>query len=128
MKTNKKVLYVIIAFLIFFLLIAIVAGDNAPVEQRTESKTQKQEVEPEPSKKMSIDEDMLKSNFMEGCNIEGANKQFCECTWNYLVDQYGIEWLVDESINTYRTGDIPPEMFKAGKTCSQYLNVSQQIH
>lgn len=121
MKTSKKVLYIVIIFLLFFLALAIVGGNTS-----TQHEPQEQKVTPnslEKSSEKSLREEM-RATFIKNCNMEEANRQFCECTWDYLIENYGLDWLVDESLNTYKTGNIPPEVFEAGEACIQYIDIS----
>ena len=61
----------------------------------------------------------LKDNYMTGCT-EGnyAMRGYCECTFNKLEKEIGIEGIV-EMENEYKyTGELPPKAWKVINQCA----------
>ena len=59
--------------------------------------------------------DVFYENYMEGCNEDGDLYQYCNCTWDYLTDNYSIDellWL-DENLDSQETDRIVGEALNA---------------
>lgn len=59
-----------------------------------------------------------KDYFMDGC-LDGGSKPYCECTYNYLIDNYGVKGLTELGINYLQDdSQIPDEVMEAAKACA----------
>lgn len=60
--------------------------------------------------------DFIKTNFMAGC-IDDGNYQLCECIYDELQSDLGMEGFIALSLEIDETGDIPKEAYKAVANC-----------
>jgi hypothetical protein len=64
-----------------------------------------------------------RDGYMEGCNEDGTQKKYCECTVNYLEDNYSVDAVVDMSIEYSEDSSVMPEMVKkAAMACIDLYN------
>jgi len=101
MKIIKNILIALgIAFLIILLI-----GLFTQADKKTTTKN---------------DTDMMtkfKQSYVENCTMSSGMEDYCKCTYDYMVDKYGEEGLIDISIDYYRTEELPEEIYDAAKEC-----------
>ncbi len=110
----KLLISVIKAILILFGFIFITAifsanSDNKKTEEELEKRAKVAELDPD------------KQLFMDGCVGEEANYTYCECTYDYLEDEYGKEGIVELAGEYLSTDEVPDEMLDAIKACLPFL-------
>lgn len=67
----------------------------------------------------SSPEDKIRGQFLSGCANSGADRAFCSCVFDRLINQFGMEYM--ERLNQV---GMPPREFmeasmKAGKACNR---------
>jgi hypothetical protein len=89
--TIKAIVVVLIAVIIGLVVVVMNNNNEPKVEVKKEVK---QEVKLEASK---IIQDEFKNSFMEGC-FDGTNYVICDCMYEALVKEMGLEKFLEESI------------------------------
>lgn len=59
----------------------------------------------------------LKSGFMEGCNENGKQTAYCECSYDLLMERYGVKEVVKMGNEYSDTGVISDEMMSVATDC-----------
>ena len=103
---NKNI---IIAFVVIVIAIWLVVIARTPLE------TTKDPIV------LTEDTDAYKEAYMEGC-LEGGvvSYDYCDCTYEYMVDTYGLSAIMHVAVDYLETDDVPDEMTEAVDYC---LNV-----
>ena len=100
-KTMKIIIGIVFVLLVFYL---IGSRNNPKVNYSAPSQTDNVQSE-------------FKQAYMEGCIEEGGNNRYCDCTWQFLLDEYGFYRILDISTDYLKTNEIPEELNKAVKHC-----------
>jgi hypothetical protein len=64
----------------------------------------------------TVDDSNIKSGFMSGCMEEG-NYAFCDCSYESIKSQIGVDGLIKFSLEYDRTGVLPKEAYTAIASC-----------
>lgn len=107
---NRNLLVIVIILLIFLGL--VIAGISS--EEPTNNKQMKEPT----NSKQSLD---LKQNFIDGCTGEGANIEYCECSWNELRKIYSEKEIAEKGLEYKRTGELPDGFGEAVTNCTDKL-------
>jgi len=65
--------------------------------------------------------DSMEGYYMDGC-YDGTNRNYCQCTYDYMVNNYGLEALLDASIELDETGEYPYILNQAISACMHIDN------
>ncbi|PAU86283.1 hypothetical protein CK507_15675 [Pseudomonas sp. WN033] len=66
----------------------------------------------------SSPEDKIRGQFLSGCANSGADRAFCNCVFDRLVNQFGMEYMQRMS----RAGMPPREFMEAGMKAGMACN------
>ena len=64
---------------------------------------------------------LLREEFVNGCSAEGVSEAYCNCTYNYMVGQVGIDGFKDEVMQFNQTGQFSDLMLDAVDECLHLL-------
>ena len=93
------VLLIVVCFLIGF----IVLSSNTPDEYKIPDTLTNSMIE----KSDQIEIAKLKEGFLKGCMEEAADqKPYCECTFNYLLDNFGIKGTIEIGLDFEANDDV----------------------
>ena len=66
-------------------------------------------------------------NYMRGCvsATDGSKKMvdYCECTYDFMIEEYGFDDFVEIAIKSLDSEEIPPELMRAVNSCLKHLKV-----
>lgn len=88
-------------------------NNETPATQPTRTSSDNQET--------ATDLSYLYDVYMDACSAE-ANAEYCDCTWNYMLDVYGEEQFINEMMASEQTGAMSDEMVDAVEHCMYTLN------
>jgi hypothetical protein len=116
MKTFKNIMLgVLIAFVGLTFLVFLIPTDTTEPEVQEEVTVAK--TEPAPPQRDRV----LFDSFMEGCNDTGKNEEFCTCTYDYFVETYGLEAMLQSGLEVLDDESyVSPEMLDAVVNCIDY--------
>lgn len=102
MKKLAKIILIVVAvlFVLGYLLAQLgksVENENQPIYQKTGYE--------------------IKQDFMEGCTENGGNTEFCSCSYDGVVNKYGIDGFRKLAIEMEDTGVLPEEVLNEGINC-----------
>ena len=63
----------------------------------------------------------LREEYVNGCLGEGVTRAYCNCTYNYMVDQVGIDGFLDQVAQFNQTGQFSDLMLDAVDECLHLL-------
>jgi hypothetical protein len=63
-----------------------------------------------------------RSSYVSNCTSAGATPNYCNCTFDYLISNYGLIWLIEANANYNVSGVIPPQFHSAQQYCSAWDN------
>jgi hypothetical protein len=113
MKTFKNIMLgVLIAFVGLTFLVFLIPTDTAePAEEVTVVRN-----EPKATPQRN---QVLFESFLEGCNDNGKNEDFCTCSYDYFIETYGLDALVKQGIEvTEDSSYLSDEMLDTVLSCS----------
>lgn len=55
--------------------------------------------------------------YMEGCDPEGLQTSYCECSMSYLEANYSVEEILEVSVEYADTDVIPDIIYEAATSC-----------
>ena len=59
-----------------------------------------------------------KSEYMEACNEDGGIFNYCSCTYDYMVDTYGVKQVISMSMDYVEDdAELPDELLEAVGEC-----------
>jgi len=117
-KKNNKTLTSILIIIMTFFIISVMAGlfsdsetsnyVDKKIKQNTKQET-KNDISNElkkdlPNKQAGINE--IRETYIKGCVDEGANRSYCACTYDYLLNDLGEEKFTEEVIDLYIYGEF----------------------
>ncbi len=118
---------IVVSLLGFLFIIAIASLPEPQNTNKTnpELATQeKEETTPKPDKYPGDSTELrirMKDEYMSSC-MQGANYDYCKCTWDYLLDKYGMEEFMNKALEAYETGEMPEEMWEAADHCMDKID------
>ena len=110
MNKNTKIVLIIFAVLVFFLI--IISGAS----NRSDEAIKKTEIKETSTIDYSVRKEM-KENYMLGCNEEGDLYEYCNCTFDYLVSELGWDGLINIMMDYYLSGEYQKIMVDAAFHC-----------
>jgi len=120
MSRKKKVFIfggLLIAFFIFLAIIGSVV-DTRDAVKNYESNQQEPHFNESTRKSM-------RTSYVNSCTQQGATEAYCACTWDYMMREFGMERVVEISIQAYQNSGsfntIPSELSEAIKHCASEL-------
>jgi hypothetical protein len=63
-----------------------------------------------------------RSSWDNGCTSKGTSLNYCNCTFDYLIYNYGVIWLIQENAYINVNGAASPEFRSASQSASQYCS------
>jgi hypothetical protein len=64
-----------------------------------------------------------RSSYVNSCiTSSGGKLNYCNCSFDYLISNYGLIWLIEANANYNASGVIPPQLHSAQQYCSTWSN------
>lgn len=121
MGKNNVIVIAIIAIVFLTVFWAIEQSSDSYQEVETQTQEQSQSAPEQPQK----DRGEMYVIFMNQCtSIEPTAEKFnfCECTYDYLIENYGKGGFLEIGLKLERTGQITEEMQEAAYNCISDVN------
>ena len=124
MKTNNVFTPVTLTAISILVLIGIGLSVNINSDKVTDEKASATSIVtipspiPSPLPTKNVLEEEFRIAFIEGC-VEGneANRSYCNCNWEYLMDKYGLARIYEVSVHYEKTNEIPYELMESSQQC-----------
>jgi hypothetical protein len=119
-NTNKTaILLIVLAFLV---IVGVVASRTTPEQtQRVEQEAAVVNVTEE--RVQTSYNTFIYQQFMSECVSDGLYG-YCDCSFNYMIDKWGVESILEGGDTYLETGDITPEMMEAAEACSVHIQIN----
>lgn len=107
MKTNKelKIVGIIVA-------VILLIGGGFFLSRATE----KEEVY-----QPTVQKDVFRESYMEGCISEDASYAYCDCSYEKLKAEYGMSGFVNLALEYDKTGNLPDKALETVASCFNLL-------
>jgi hypothetical protein len=63
-----------------------------------------------------------RGSYVNSCTSAGATSNYCNCSFDYLISNYGLIWIIEANANYEASGVIPPQFHSAQRYCSAWNN------
>lgn len=64
---------------------------------------------------------VFREAYMGGCVTSETSDAYCGCTFDFIVDKYGMDKVVELGLEYQKTGELPSEMVEAAVSCYYLL-------
>ena len=112
MRTNEKILMwfgkIVAGFIVLTIAVYIILVMFASLETET------------------AEVDAYRTDFVAGCNEDGVSYDFCNCAFDYIVENYGLRGM-DFLSQEVADGYYPPEIDDATLACQNLLLEGERI-
>lgn len=63
-----------------------------------------------------------RGSFVNSCTSSGGTPNYCNCSFDYLISNYGLIWLIEANANYEVSGVIPSQLHSSQQYCSAWNN------
>ncbi len=106
-KNILKAVGITIAVLILLIIGGIVFSNNETVQEKTSAPVVEQK---------APEMDYAKQQYMSGC-FDGSNYEFCDCSYDKLVKEFGVEGIIKIGLEYDRTGYMEDKAIETVLSC-----------
>ncbi len=71
----------------------------------------------------SANAEAQRNSYVNGCISTGGNSNFCNCSFDYLIYNYGVIWLINENAYIDVNGASSPELRSASQVALQRCSI-----